>query len=101
MTTPPLHPLSKAAPAGATEAEARTALDRLGDPDQIVAAERADGGERRRRGRLGWGAITLLLAGGVVIPVAGWFVGALFLWVSRAWTLRDKLIGTLTRTRSA
>ncbi|MEP6641798.1 MAG: hypothetical protein ABJB93_07800 [Gaiellales bacterium] len=27
--------------------------------------------------------------------VIGWFVGALLLWVSQAWTLRDKLVGTL------
>lgn len=86
--------LAESAPVGASEAEVRTALDRLGDPEQIVAAEQ-DGEPRRRRGPLEWGAIILLLVGGVVIPVIGWFVGALLLWVSQAWTLRDKLIGTL------
>jgi hypothetical protein len=86
--------LAEAAPAGASEADVRTALDRLGDPNQIVAAEQ-DGEPRRRRGPVEWGAIILLLIGGIVIPVIGWFVGALLLWVSQAWTLRDKLIGTL------
>jgi hypothetical protein len=86
--------LAEAAPAGASEADVRTALDRLGDPDQIVAAEQ-EGEPRRRRGPLEWGAIILLLIGGIVIPVIGWFVGALLLWVSQAWTVRDKLIGTL------
>jgi hypothetical protein len=86
--------LTEAAPAGASEADVRTALDRLGDPDQIVAAEQ-DGEPRRRRGPLEWWAIILLLIGGIVIPIVGWFVGALLLWVSQAWTLRDKLIGTL------
>jgi hypothetical protein len=87
--------LAEAAPAGASEAEVLTALDRLGDPDQIVAAERGDDEPRRRRGPVEWGAIILLLVGGVVIPFLGWLVGALLLWVSQSWTLRDKLIGTL------
>ncbi len=87
--------LAESAPAGAPEAEVRTALDRLGDPDQIVAAERDDDEPEQRRGRLEWTAIILLLVGGVVIPFVGWIVGAVLLWVSQAWTLRDKLIGTL------
>lgn len=87
--------LAESAPAGASEAEVRTALDRLGDPDQIVAAERDDDEPQQERGRLEWTAIILLLVGGVVIPFVGWIVGAVLLWVSQAWTLRDKLIGTL------
>ena len=87
--------LAESAPAGASEAEVRTALDRLGDPDQIVAAERDDDEPEQERGRLEWTAIILLLVGGVVIPFVGWIVGAVLLWVSQAWTLRDKLIGTL------
>jgi hypothetical protein len=86
--------LAEAAPAGASEADVRTALDRLGDPDQIVAAEQ-DEEPLQRRGVLEWGAIILLLAGGVVVPVIGWIVGAVLLWISRAWTLRDKIWGTL------
>jgi hypothetical protein len=86
--------LAESAPAGASEADVRTALDRLGDPDDIVAAEQ-EGEPKRRRGPLEWGAIILLLIGGIIIPVVGWIVGALLLWVSQAWTLRDKLIGTL------
>jgi hypothetical protein len=39
--------------------------------------------------------VFLLLAGGVIIPVAGWVVGAVMLLVSRRWTFRDKLIGLL------
>jgi hypothetical protein len=85
--------LAESAPAGASEADVRTALDRLGDPDQIVAAEQD--GEPRRRGALEWGAIVLLLVGGVVIPFVGWIVGVLLLWISRAWTIRDKIWGTL------
>jgi hypothetical protein len=87
--------LAESAPADAPEAQVRNALDRLGDPDQIVAAEHGDDEPKRRRGPVEWGAIILLLAGGVVIPFVGWLVGALLLWVSRSWTVRDKLIGTL------
>jgi hypothetical protein len=39
--------------------------------------------------------VFLLLVGGVILPVAGWVVGAVMLLVSRRWTVRDKLIGLL------
>lgn len=39
--------------------------------------------------------VFLLLAGGVILPVVGWVVGAVMLVVSRRWTLRDKLLGLL------
>jgi uncharacterized membrane protein len=87
--------LSETAAAGAGEAEVRTALDRLGSPDEIVAAEVGSQPLPGRRGPLEWCAIVLLLVGGVVIPVIGWLIGAVLLWVSRSWTLRDKLVGTL------
>ena len=93
--------LAESAPAGASEAEVRTALDRLGDPDQIVAAEHETASRAGGEDRWNGAAIILLLVGGIVIPVVGWLVGALLLWVSQAWTLRDKLIGTLLRSRRA
>ena len=31
----------------------------------------------------------------LVIPFAGWVVGVVLVWISRLWTTRDKLIGTL------
>lgn len=40
-----------------------------------------------RRGRREWTTVVLL-------PLV-WMVGVVLLWRSRAWTLRDKLIGTL------
>jgi hypothetical protein len=86
--------LAEAAPAGAGEAETRTALDRLGAPEAIVA-EAAPNGPVRRRGAHEWFAIFGLLLGGLVVPLVGWFVGAILLWTSRAWTTRDKLVGTL------
>jgi hypothetical protein len=38
--------------------------------------------------------ITLLLAGGFAFGF-GWLAGAVLLWLSDAWTAREKLVGTL------
>ena len=81
---------------GVTEAELRTLLDRLGDPAAIAAEAREDARERppeRHGGVHEIAAIVLLLVGGFV--VVGWVVGVVLLWISDAWTRRDKLIGTL------
>ena len=45
----------------------------------------------------GWmevGALIMLLVGGIVIPLFGWVIGVVLLWVSNAWNVRDKIIGT-------
>jgi hypothetical protein len=83
--------LSEALPPGASEAEARDVLERLGEPEQIVA-EAAPA--EPRAGWQEWAAIPLLLIGGL-LAVVGWPIGLILLWSSRVWTLRDKLIGTL------
>jgi hypothetical protein len=85
--------LSEALPAGASETEALNALERLGEPEEIVA-EAGTGQEPVRAGLNEWLAISLLLAGGFLF-VVGWFVGVVLLWSSTVWTLRDKLTGTL------
>jgi uncharacterized membrane protein len=79
------------------EAEIRTLLDRLGDPAEIAAEtqERFGVKESRRGNGLDILALVLLLIGGLVLPVVGWFVGVALLWVSSAWTTGEKLIGTL------
>ena len=87
--------LSEAIEPGASDAQALTVLDRLGEPEAIIAAETPDSDERPpRRGTAEWAAIILLLLGGFIFGV-GWFVGLVLLWSSRAWTTRDKWIGTL------
>jgi uncharacterized membrane protein len=91
--------LADALDPGVTDAEALHVLRRLGPPEAIVAAEQpadaADApGRRRPSGRKEWLAIVLLLFGGFVAGV-GWLAGAILLWTSRAWTVRQKLIGTL------
>ena len=37
----------------------------------------------------------MLLIGGIVIPIFGWVIGVVLLWVSNAWNVRDKIIGTV------
>jgi uncharacterized membrane protein len=87
--------LSEAIDPNASDAQALTVLDRLGDPEAIIAAETPQSDELpQRRGQKEWAAIVLLLFGGFIFGV-GWFVGLVLLWNSRAWTTRDKWIGTL------
>ena len=87
--------LSEAIDPKASDAQALTVLDRLGDPEAIIAAETPQSDELpARRGQKEWAAIILLLFGGFIVGI-GWFVGLVLLWGSRAWTTRDKWIGTL------
>jgi hypothetical protein len=87
--------LSTAIPAGASEDDAREVLGRFGEPHEIIEAERPEPIVRaEHRGTPEWVAIFLLLFGFVAAGV-GWVVGVALLWRSRAWTTRDKLIGTL------
>ena len=103
--------LAETAPLGASETQVREALDRLGDPRQIAEAEH----ERPRSakpapGWLEWLTIPLLLVGGsallglgtvigapgrIALPGIGWLAGVLLLWLSKIWTVRDKLLGTM------
>ncbi len=87
--------LSEAIDPNASDAEALTVLDRLGEPEAIIAAEMPNPGDiPNRRGTTEWVAIILLLIGGFIVGL-GWFAGLILLWSSRAWTTRDKWIGTL------
>jgi hypothetical protein len=87
--------LSAAIPADASDEHAREVLDRFGDPSEIIEAELPESiAPAERRGTREWAAIFLLLFGFVAAGV-GWVVGVILLWRSRAWTTRDKLIGTL------
>lgn len=93
----------------------REALARLGEPEALAEAARAELGTRderptsppawspppepgARRGRvrpLDVAAVVLLLIGGLVLPVVGWIVGVVLLWASDTWNWREKLLGTL------
>lgn len=110
---------ARAAGAAADEAAVRTLLDRLGQPEEIVAAARDDvdpvpgfgappsysapgygppayAGVAARpagTGLEGW-AVAMLTVGSL-IPFVGWLVGIALLWSSRRWTVGEKLLGTL------
>jgi hypothetical protein len=87
--------LAEALDPRATEPEARNVLDRLGTPEAIVAAEQPASTEPAGgRGTKEMGAVLLLLFGGFIAGI-GWLAGVVLLWSSRAWTTREKWIGTL------
>ncbi len=87
--------LQEAIDSGMSDAEVMSTLDRLGSPEEIVAAHYADTVDPSSgaKGLHEWAAILLLLLGGFVIGI-GWLIGVFLLWSSRAWTTVDKLIGT-------
>jgi hypothetical protein len=87
--------LSEAIDPSASDAQALTVLDKLGEPEAIIAADMPPPDERRQRRGIGeWATIILLLVGGFIF-VVGWFAGVVLLWSSRVWNTRDKWIGTL------
>ena len=77
------------------EVSVRNVLERVGDPEEIAseARERLD----IRQPQSSWLdplALVLLLLGGFVFLI-GWIAGVLLLWLSDAWSTRQKIIGTL------
>jgi len=81
-----------------TDASILNILDRLGEPDAVVAEA------RQRPDTAGSGPTVSLpspyrpgileIAALILLPFF-WFIGVIFLWVSPAWSLRDKIIGSL------
>lgn len=95
---------ARATGAAGDEAAARTMLDRLGDPTDIVAAAREDdvlpgdayaGARQTSSGTLLELVAVVLLTAGSFVPVVGWLAGVVLLWASRLWRWREKVIGTL------
>jgi hypothetical protein len=69
-------------------------LAEVGEPEAIA---RAAGAETVPvPGATGWdkAIIALLLVGGFILGI-GWVVGVVMLWISSAWRVKDKIIGTL------
>ena len=74
-----------------TDATILNILDRLGEPAAVVAEARE---------RLGIRPATpyrpgLLEVAGVVLIALFWPIGVILVWISPAWRVRDKLVGTL------
>jgi hypothetical protein len=88
---------------GASESSVLAAIDRLGDPAEIVASE--DAAPTATAGlvapsRSAWGpleimAVLLLIVGAFVIPVIGPLAGLVCAWLSPAWTRGEKWVATL------
>lgn len=74
-----------------TDADLLTLLDRLGDPAVLAAEER----ERLHLPEREPVRVGLLEIGALVLTPVLWPIGVILLWTSRAWNVRDKLIGTL------
>jgi hypothetical protein len=70
-------------------------LDRLGEPEAIIAAEMPPPDEAPDRRGVGERAAVILLPFGGFIFGVGWLAGLVLLGSSRAWTTRDRWIGTL------
>jgi hypothetical protein len=77
------------------DGDVRAVLAEVGDPRDIAAGVRERHGVLERSSWREIAAIVLLPFGGVVIPIAGWFVGLYFLWSSPVWTMREKTWATL------
>lgn len=79
-----------------SDAEVATLLDRIVDPDEIVAEEQArlDIHPATPGSREVW-TLILLGSSGIFLPLVGWIVGAFLLWSSPVWSRREKLVGTL------
>ena len=91
---------ARAAGAAADEAAVRTLLDRLGEPEEIVASASEDvrAAIPSSYAPAGTGletAAVVMLTVGSLVPIVGWLVGVALLWMSSRWTLRNKLLGTL------
>ena len=89
------------------EASLRALLDRIGEPEEIVAAAAEPGDAQpwapppaptvyyRRPGMGLEIAAVLLLTLGSLLFVVGWLAGIVMVWSSRRWTLAEKLVATL------
>jgi hypothetical protein len=75
--------VARAARIERVETEAATMATEHATPSRAVA----------RRGPREWAAILLVLLGGLPFGL-GWALGVAMLWSSRAWSVRDKLVGT-------
>jgi hypothetical protein len=86
------------------EIAARNVLERLGEPEEIVAAETGGASAPARPPvvivqRSGWGAtelaaILFLTVGAVFLPVVGPLIGLVLVWASSQWTTRQKWVAT-------
>lgn len=78
--------------ANRSDADVMNVLDRLGDPAAIAAEARRDGKNRHRAAQGSRVGTLEVLA--LVLMVLAWPAGIALLWISKAWTRREKVLGT-------
>jgi hypothetical protein len=86
--------IEQALPPDAAESEVRTVLERLGSPELIAAeagAEAVVGGPSRIKEVIG----LIMISVGSLIPIVGWVVGIVLVWMSPVWSKAQKLMATL------
>jgi uncharacterized membrane protein len=91
--------------AGTDETSVRTMLDRLGEPDDIIAAameidppEHPTSPPKLQRHQQGIGleiGAAIMLTAGSFIPFFGWLIGVMLLWSSGIWRRSEKILATL------
>lgn len=83
---------ARTAHAAETDADLLNLLDRLGDPSVIgtEARERFDVAEPASAGAREVIALLLLVVGPFIVPVVTWVLGAILVWSSGAWSMREK-----------
>jgi uncharacterized membrane protein len=87
------------------EVTVRNLLDRLGRPEEIVAAEveadrntpttAAIPASRPSIGAVEVIALLVLTAGSILLPVVGQLVGLVLVWISAVWSTREKTSATV------
>lgn len=76
-----------------TDVDVKNLLDRLGDPTEI--ASEARGAEERDSAAPTTHRFGTLEVLAVVLMILAWPAGVVLLWASKAWTPREKLLGSL------
>jgi len=81
-----------------TDATILNILDRLGDPEMLVAEARQRPAPVPSRQSSAWPGLYqsgILEIGALVLLPFLWVIGVILLWVSPAWKTRDKVIGSI------
>ena len=89
---------ARAREAEETDATILNILDRLGDPELLVAELRQRPTPVPSRQSSAWPGLYqsgILEIGALVLLPFVWVIGVILLWVSPAWKTRDKVIGTI------
>src|SRR5205823_2159906 len=76
-----------------SDATVMNLLERLGDPGDIAAEAR--GSKKPRTSVATTRRFRTLEVLALILLVVAWPVGAILLWISKTWTTREKLLGTL------